>query len=125
MDDVILLADHFLGKHWSRNRTDAPPQLSKEVRKLLLMHSWPGNCRELENVMWYAATLARDDEVRPQHLPPQFGMSCGDADDAKSLLTALERCKWNRSKAASMLGISRVTLWRRMQKLGISRPDDK
>jgi two-component system response regulator HydG len=120
IDDVVALAEHFLQLHW---RQDTPtPSLSGEVRQLLLGHGWPGNCRELENVMWYAATLARDDQVSPEHLPPQFGMTVAkpQSEDSQSLLAALERCKWNRSKAAALLGISRVTLWRRMQKLGIS-----
>ncbi|MCK5800448.1 MAG: sigma-54-dependent Fis family transcriptional regulator, partial [Deltaproteobacteria bacterium] len=121
VDDIVLLAEHFLKLHWVN---EGPvPTLSPRVRRLLLTHGWRGNCRELENVMWYAATLTRGDEVLPEHLPPQFAMDSPpskEGTNTRTILAALELHKWNRSKAAEALGISRVTLWRRMQKLGIS-----
>ena len=118
-DDIILLAEHFLARHWQQ--PSPVPRLGREVRRLLSAHHWPGNCRELENVLWYAATLARGDELEPKHLPPHFGLNspAESGDDAQALLAALERCKWNRSKTAAMLGVSRVTLWRRIQKFGL------
>ncbi|MDR1395577.1 MAG: sigma 54-interacting transcriptional regulator, partial [Deltaproteobacteria bacterium] len=69
MDDLPLLIEHFLEKHrqGSEKMTLAP-----ETRRLLFAHSWPGNIRELENVIERGLVLAQDQEIRPEDLPEEL-----------------------------------------------------
>ena len=123
MDDVLLLARHFLDAHWRRNRSSPPPRLSAGAQRALVAHAWPGNCRELENVMWYASTVAAAEQVLLQHLPPYLrSIGARSAGEEQYVRDALDRCQWNRTRAAKMLGISRSTLWRQMKRLSLDPP---
>jgi transcriptional regulator with GAF, ATPase, and Fis domain len=121
-EEVLLLARHFLERHW--REVSKVPELSEDTERLLTGYHWPGNCRELENMMWYATSMVDCGEVvRPEHLPPSIERIHRNEAPPGELLEALNEAKWNRAKAAEILGISRVTLWRRMKRLGIL--DDK
>ena len=109
---------------------------------LLLRHDWPGNIRELRNVLRYAVSIAGDNTIGVPHLPQEFvdavaplapdaesGHAQRDADDAASsvdecdrLVDALRRNRWNISKVARALGTCRATVYRRMRRLGIVSP---
>ncbi len=118
MEEVLPLARHFLERHWLQGGT--PPDLSAEAEERLASYNWPGNCRELENMMWYATSMVDEDRVvRPGHLPPSIERHFTKDIQPNDLMEALEEAKWNRSKAAEILGISRVTLWRRMKRMGL------
>src|SRR5438874_4754767 len=71
VDDIPLLAEHFLATYWNRHRAgEAPPQLSKAAIWALRAHSWPGNVRELQNVIEHAVVLLQPGaEVRPEDVP--------------------------------------------------------
>jgi PAS domain S-box-containing protein len=119
-EDVMDLAEHFLATRWQQQQDKVPPRIGSATRQILLQHGWPGNCRELQNVIWYAMTVIDGDVIEPRHLPPYLAAEAPSTrDEAQPLLDALERCQWNRTRAAEQLGISRVTLWRRMRRLGI------
>ena len=89
--------------------------------ELLKAHPWPGNARELENAIERAVNLACGPVLSEADLPASVtlqaqtrGRSVG-TDERERLLSALEQSRWNQSRAASRLGMSRTTLWRKMR----------
>lgn len=137
-EDIILLADHFIDQHTKKNRHQKL-KLHIDSQKLFLEYKWPGNVRELENVIEYAVAMAEGNHILPKHLPVYLSLAetphkkinnygiASEADPPESLeetereaiLNALWRCRFNQSRAAKELGISRVTLWRKMEKYGM------
>lgn len=109
--------------------------LSEEVKSLLENYGWPGNIRELRNVLLYADTINEgDNTVTLQELPeeyhnlleslPTYSLACEgdkslgqvDLEMQKLISTALDKCKGNVSEAAKWLGVSRATLYRKLSK---------
>ena len=98
----------------------------------LLVYPWPGNVRELKSAFEYAFVTCRDSMIQPQHFPPTiYQMQTSVKNNKKSLLDhkemkkkelveALESAGGNQSRAADILGVSRVTVWNRMKKYGIT-----
>ena len=87
-------------------------------------HTWPGNVRELENTLEAVLTMAHATSTDLTHAlrhDPLGGRTFW-ADERTRLLRVLEANRWNRQRAAAALGISRVTLWRRMERHGIRDP---
>jgi PAS domain S-box-containing protein len=118
IDDLAPLAAEFLLAH-------APPRaLAQDALDALGAHGWPGNVRELHNVLAFAALQADEGVVRTIHLPQDVrGRSAAPvADDRDAVVAALQRCGWNRDRAARVLGVSRVTLWKRMKAMAIDAP---
>jgi transcriptional regulator with GAF, ATPase, and Fis domain len=117
--DIPLLAEHFLAR-FAREHTDLQATLAEEVLETLQAHRWPGNVRELENAIQYSAIRARGGVIECRHLPPSLERPCAGSRvgrppitlDREGVRQALEKCDGNRSEAASMLGVSRTTLWR-------------
>ncbi|WP_242343488.1 sigma-54 interaction domain-containing protein [Anaeromyxobacter terrae] len=131
-DDVPLLAERFLAELGPAGRVARG--LSPDALRLLRAYPWPGNVRELRNALEYAALRAGPGEIRPEHLPRDvLGFRAerrarpGDpeADARRALVEALERTGWNRARAAELLGVSRVTLWKRMRRLGVAAPGER
>ncbi len=114
-DDILPLARHFL---------EAGYELSREAERALLRHSWPGNVRELANSVRRACLLSEDRVIRPQHLmlPESADAPLHDPDRGEIEL-ALERAQGVVARAARDLGLSRQSLYRRMEKLGIAADD--
>ena len=131
-EDIPQLINHFvqrfndrLGRSVSGVTPDALAALSD--------YSWPGNIRELENVIERAFVLSAGRTIGPEHLPDSFhplsasaekssGDSIGDIRDraeARSILQALERNRYNHLAAARELGIHKTTLYRKMKRLRI------
>jgi transcriptional regulator with PAS, ATPase and Fis domain len=117
VDDVPLLAAHLLELRGSGARLGSP------VTCALLAHRWPGNVRELANVLDYALLRCAGDEIGPEHLPQEVKAPARPAacpgDERAELAEALARCGGSRTLAARFLGISRVTLWKRLKKHGV------
>jgi two-component system response regulator AtoC len=132
MDDVPILADHFLRKYAAENKK-AVSRISTEAMDLLLRYHWPGNVRELENILERAVTLSRHSLILPEDLPRRFRVEANEIG-ASSLpsqisLTDLEKLYikkvldetgGNKKKAADILGIDRRTLYRMAARYGIS-----
>ena len=146
-EDIRPLATHFLRKYARRNAR-AARSLSEEALAKLETYPFPGNVRELENVIERAAILARGDVIQPEHLAftmpsPTWEKSpsarpstptTGDEGstsrrinldsqlediERRELLSALERCGGNKAEMARMLGVQRTTLYYRLKRLGI------
>jgi transcriptional regulator with PAS, ATPase and Fis domain len=127
-DDVLLLAERIRERLAARPRARKVERISKAARRVLLGYTWPGNVRELENALEYAVVIGSGPVLEPKDLPPEIThpeqqgpiptnvpapISETDPERAR-ILRALERAGGNRERAARMLGISRVTLWRRL-----------
>jgi len=132
-DDVELLAAHFLA-HFAREFGRTPPEISPAALDLLNAYHWPGNVRELRNAMERAALVCHTEPLKPHHLTPAIRApqapqpkqtetedACLDlvAQEQALLLTALEQCNWNQTRAARKLNITRSALRYRLQKYGI------
>jgi DNA-binding NtrC family response regulator len=133
-DDIFLLINHFLKKY---SASDTITSLTREELETLKNYHWPGNVRELQNVIRRYITMknlnfmalpgepSHTDSAAPDMPPPTHA---GEAPDLrrmqvdfekKAILKALESVRWNRTKAARELGVSRKTLFRKMKACGI------
>ncbi|CAM3512090.1 sigma-54-dependent Fis family transcriptional regulator [Polaromonas hydrogenivorans] len=112
--------------------------LSPEARARLLAHRWPGNLRELHNVIEYARSLCSQGVVELDDLPDHLAAApclpaSADpaapapalASEAAQLLQHLSATHWNVAEAARRMGLSRMTLYRRMQRWGIASPNQR
>ena len=132
-EDVPLLA-HAFCERVSLKEGEPVKTISPEAMDLLLAYPWPGNVRELQSAIEYAYVLANGNVIEPEHLPhklekaplsvshelkPDMGLS-----EREMLIEALKRARGNQSEAARLLGVSRVTVWKRMKKHGISLTRD-
>ena len=130
MDDIPLLIEHFCIK-FNRQYAKSIVGVSTEVMDIFMRHGWPGNVRELEHVIERAFVLCEGPVILPDHialetaslqtcgLPP----AAGAGDEKERLLAVLEKNAWNISRSARCLGMSRWTLYRRMLRYGLVRPE--
>jgi DNA-binding NtrC family response regulator len=122
-EDVPALVAHFVARFNERHATSFTVPGEVACRPLL-EHPWAGNVRELENTLEALLTLAQaaDADLASvlRRRPPSGGGFW--ADERTRILRVLEANRWNRQRAAAALGISRVTLWRRMERHGIRDP---
>jgi two-component system, NtrC family, response regulator AtoC len=145
-DDIRLLLDHFL--HTYVSQFQKPVQgFSPKALQVLLDYNYPGNVRELKNIVEYALNICQEDLILPKHLPaylteprPPYGepareepspsilaVPLGDREESldwgamerKMILEAMVKAKGRRSKAAELLGWGRSTLWRKMKQYGM------
>ena len=123
--ELTGLVEQFVAEGSARvGRT--PPSVAPATIARLRAHTWPGNIRELKNVIERALVLCGGDVLGPEHvviesvttLPPS---ATGD-DETARILAALQACAGNQTRAAELLGIARKTLGLRMDALGIPRP---
>jgi transcriptional regulator with PAS, ATPase and Fis domain len=122
-EDLSLLVDHFL-KNFNQQFNKKITAVSSDVIKLFMDYPWPGNVRELEHSLEHAFVLCRQSIIGVNDLPPEFkeiaktkaSLSEDEKkDDTQALLQALEKTDWNKAKAARLLGISRQTLYRKIE----------
>ncbi len=129
--DVPLLAQKFIAQ-FSSARGKHIIGLSSATLELLMAHNYPGNVRELENIIEHAWVMCRGQVLEPEHLPRRLQITLsGGASGGKSgfsqleaayLTQALERHGWHRENTARELGIHRTTLQRKIKKLGLIPP---
>ncbi len=121
-EDIILLIYHFLRKLSQANT----PDISPDALALLTGYRWPGNVREMENVMERAILLARDGRIEPAHLPPELQIT----DESPAGLLSLEMIERRHiakvlslvtdlDEASRILDIDPATLWRKRKKYGL------
>lgn len=140
-EDILLLAEFFI-----RNSTICPEKtgrikgLTKLAAETLLRHNWPGNVRELRNVIERAILLEASDRIgtstlilHPEHFDaPQVveGLKAGLKDfslekaEKELVKKALEEAGWQKTRAASLLGITRATLYAKVKQYNIQEPAD-
>lgn len=130
-EDIPLLVRHFIDR-FRKLRSKEVTGISPEALAILMHHDFPGNIRELENAIEHAFvlctgdTIQRDclpDNLRPgkSEAPPPAGSRLEEVE-AAFIRQVLERNDWNRQRTAQDLGIHKTTLWRKMQRLGITHP---
>jgi DNA-binding NtrC family response regulator len=143
-DDVIMLAEHFLEK-FSREFGKPGLELSKEARERMKEYPWPGNVRELQNTMERGVILADGLSIQPsglqlpatnpdlEHAPdgmlPESFSWAGTLEEVSARATGvvekvmlentLRECKWNKTRAAEILGVSPKTLLAKMRAAGL------
>ena len=126
--DLWLLADHFLHKFNKAYKKEVRG-LSVKTRDMLAQYEFPGNIRELENIIARAVALADGTEIQVEDLPP-FLTGFQSSDDIRlqsleemerdHIAKVLQTVGGHRDKAASILGITRSTLWRKIKKFGLA-----
>jgi len=132
-EDIPLLTDHFI-KLFNRSQKKDIKRVSPEVLSFLMSYNWPGNIRELENIIERAFILCSADIIKMRHLPEEMSsLSGGNTEsknikrlksivESKAIQKSLERNKYNRRATAEELGIDKSTLFRKMKKFGIDAP---
>ncbi|HWP67640.1 MAG TPA: sigma 54-interacting transcriptional regulator, partial [Candidatus Limnocylindria bacterium] len=121
-EDILPLAEHFVARFNRRHGTlfAVPPPARCRP---LLEHAWPGNVRELENLLESLLVTARATERDlGDVLERMRDAESPWLDERTRIMRVLDEHRWNRQRAAAALGISRVTLWRRMERHGIRDP---
>lgn len=138
-EDILLLADHFL-QLFCRQANRRPLLMSAEARQRLQSHNWPGNIRELRNLMERVAFLCTSERVEVDDLafmlspekesesPILMNSPLSEATDEfqrEYIRKAIERVKENMSEAAKALGLHRSNLYRKMRQLGMDEGKDE
>ncbi len=129
-DDIPLLISHFIEK-FNLAFNKGIKRISPHALELLMSYGFPGNVRELENIIQRAVALAESDELKVMDLPAflrELAMSGFDGEGLPTLeemerhhiVKVLKLTGYNKGHASSILGIPRTTLWRRMKKYGLS-----
>lgn len=132
-EDIPLLVDHLIAKFNHLQEKDIAG-VSKDVLARLMEHDYPGNVRELENIVEQAFVLCRDGMIEAHHLPPELrpsNLQSGTLDGGMSLRVmekhmieaALGRSGGNRQRAAHDLGINPSTLYRKLKALKLLPSD--
>ena len=126
--DIVPLLDHYLHL-LNRGRGAKPVELSGDAVAALQAYSWPGNVRELKNLVEAILVRPPAGSVGVRDLPDDFRRRlqrvCDlPATERRRLIDALLTAKWNKSKAATMLRCSRMTLYRKMAKDSVLTSDD-
>ncbi len=137
-EDIPLLVEHFVQKI-NRLGSKEIQGFAPEVLPILMAHDFPGNIRELENIIEYAMVVCRDKLIRLEHLPDYLrphsdsraSRATGENGDRSLSLDEMERSfiyealsrnNWNRAVTAAEIGIHPTTLWRKMKRLNIETP---
>ncbi|MHB2149091.1 sigma-54 interaction domain-containing protein [Calditrichota bacterium LG25] len=131
--DIPHLVRYFMQK-FSMITGKKIKEIDDEAMDLLLSYEWPGNVRELENSIEYAFARTKGKIIHASKLPPNVrlntrclgktaetfkGQSLPETSELQLIRHTLEKVKWNRSKAAQILGMGRTTLWRKMRQYGL------
>ncbi len=131
-EDIATLVDHFV-KQAGIDLGVPTPGIASETVAIMTGHAWPGNIRELKNVVERAVLMCDGDTILPAHLPLEIAGAAAETSEARGdsslwgyeramIQKALTDAKWNQSAAARALGISRDNLRYRIKKYDIQTP---
>lgn len=142
--DIPMLLDHFIGI-FNKSKSRGLTGLTADALDCLTNYAWPGNIRELENLVERMSILKGQGQIDVADLPPKYkngrshsndlgnldipdhGMDFNSAVDAYEnalILRALEKTGWNRNQAASLLRLNRTTLVEKIKKKGLTPPNE-
>jgi len=133
LEDIPLLCEHFIRK-FNATHNKKIKAVSEKALACLMSYNFPGNIRELENIIERAFVMCLDEEILPEHLPKEIcrlnsentaSKSSFDEIEASFLMNALKRNSWNRLATARELGIHKTTLFRKIKKLKLSPPKSR
>lgn len=134
-EDIPMLCQHFI-KTFSLRQGKEIIGISEPAMDILLRYNFPGNIRELENIIEYAFILCHSGLIMPNHLPEPLAPKESSAEsgsqsprsldeiEKQAILAALERNSWRKLVTCRELGISKDTLRRKIQKYQLSGPED-
>ncbi|MEZ0344330.1 MAG: sigma-54 dependent transcriptional regulator [Caldimicrobium sp.] len=130
-EDIPLLAYYFL-KKYSQEMHKRVSQIDEKAMELLMEYDYPGNIRELENIIARAVALTNSEKIEVHHLPEEFQkfkfftyrkrdqkLLTLEEQEKEYIKFVLKETGWNKSLAAQILGIDRATLWRKLKKYGL------
>ena len=131
--DIPLLVDHFVA-HFSAISGKDVVGVSPDVLAILVAHDYPGNVRELNNIIEHAVVLCTGSVIREEHLPrylqqrpTNLATTRGSVPledcERRAIISALKENNWNRLAAANQLGIHKTTLFRKIRKFAIELPE--
>ncbi|MBT4287094.1 MAG: sigma 54-interacting transcriptional regulator [Deltaproteobacteria bacterium] len=127
-DDISSLAQKFIKENGAKSGKDIIG-VTPEVMEALTLYDWPGNVRELRNAIDYSLVLCQEGLIKKEHLPPKVIKPAKQKErlqesshihGKEQLMIALRKTGGNQSKAAEILGVSRITVWKRIKKYGIN-----
>ena len=137
-EDIPLLVEHFLHR-FNSLRGKEIQGLSPNAMNILMSYDFPGNIRELENIIEYATVVCKNHVVRKEHLPETLRQKINlskmpvaekiiesepslEAVEKDIIYRALKNNNWSRKLTAAQMGIHPSTLWRKMKRLNIITP---
>lgn len=126
-EDIPLLTDHFIERFNNLRETEIEG-ISEEALAVIMRHNFPGNIRELENIIEHAFVLCKKGPIQKRHLPDYlqespgtgftFSGSCTLPEmETRMILEALHRNNWKKTTTARELGIDKSTLWRKIKRM--------
>ena len=132
-EDIPLLVNHFIDQ-LNRLRQKDISGVSQLALEILMNHDYPGNIRELENIIEHAYVLCKSGIITPRNLPDYLQVKnaipavevAGTMKEMESLflIASLKRNNWSRKKTAKEIGVNPSTLYRKIKKLGLKIPED-
>jgi DNA-binding NtrC family response regulator len=130
-DDIPLLAHHFLARY-AEAQGKSIKGFSDEAMEILVNYEYPGNIRELENIVERAVVLCNEEEILAKHLPQELGQYALkvyrqasqrfptlEENEVEYVSWVLKQVDGNKTRAAEVLGIDRVSLWRKLKRWGL------
>jgi DNA-binding NtrC family response regulator len=130
-DDIPLLAHHFLARY-AEAQGKSFKGFSDEAMEVLVNYEYPGNIRELENIVERAVVLCNEGEILAKHLPQELGQYALkvyrqasqrfptlEENEVEYVSWVLKQVDGNKTRAAEVLGIDRVSLWRKLKRWGL------
>ncbi len=133
MEDLPLLVDHFIDS-LNKIQKKSVCGINNKAMEILMGHNYPGNIRELENIIEHAFVLCSKGDITPEHLPPSLtrqsffkieeisSSTPFEAAEKKVIQAFLKKNNYNRNATAKDLGIHTTTLFRKMGRLGMKLP---
>jgi transcriptional regulator with PAS, ATPase and Fis domain len=138
-EDIPLLLEHFL-RRLNSMRGKEIQGISPKAMNILMSYDFPGNIRELENIIEYATVVCKNRLIRRVHLPETLQQKIGlrkilasekitesepslEAVEKDIIYRTLRKNNWSRKLTAAQMGIHPTTLWRKMKRLNLEIPD--
>jgi len=134
-EDIPALSSFFL-REFSRSCNKHFSGISEEALERLAQYDWPGNVREVRNVIERAVILGSGSSIQPEEVavnvgrsvrhaalaPAQAGVQTLEDMERQAILTVLQDNNWHKARTAEVLGINRTTLWHKIKRYGLREP---